>query len=188
MTRLIRLGVRDCPKARQVPRAPLLAPGVTSYDVASRPPSEGVTPPSSLIRTHASDQIPLTGFGSPYSGESLQVVVSPCWEVALPSVISAIRVWVHGPLPRSAPSVHIPVSSRETSAFSASGSARHSTTIRTATSVRGRISELSVILSCSGLRICSPPGSLLPQCCHWAAVAFTSEPITVCYLPAHRIC
>ena len=41
--------------------------------------SEGITPHSSLIRTHASDQIPPTGFGCPYSTGSLQVVVSPCW-------------------------------------------------------------------------------------------------------------
>ncbi len=134
------------------------------------------------------NQNPLAGFGCPYSGESLQVVVSPCWEVALPGVISANlspHAWTYTPV---LPLVHLPVSSQETSAFSASGSARHSTTIRTATSVRGRISGLSIIHSCSGLRICSPPRSLLPQCFHWAAVAFTSEPITVCYLPAHRIC
>ncbi len=92
MAQLIRLGVRGQAKARQVPRAPLLAPGVPSYDGASRTPSEGMTPPSSLVRTHAPDQIPLAGFGCPYSGKSLQVVVSPCWEVALPDVISAIRV------------------------------------------------------------------------------------------------
>jgi hypothetical protein len=36
---------------------------------------------------------------------------------------------------------------------------------------------------CSGLRMCSPPRSLLPQCGHWAAVVCTSEPMTVCYLP-----
>ena len=46
----------------------------------------------------------------------------------------------------------------------------------------------AVIRSSSGLRFCSPPRSLLPQCYHWAAVAFTSEHIAVCYLPAHRIC
>ena len=175
-------------KARQVPRAPLPARGVTSRNVASRASSEGITPPSHLKRTHAPDKLPLAGFGHPYSDKSLQVVVSPCWEVALPGVISANlspHAWTYTPV---LPLVHLPVSSQETSAFSASGSARHSTTIRTATSVRGRISGLSIIRSCSGLRICSPPRSLLPQCFHWAAVAFTSEPITVRYLPAHRIC
>ncbi len=126
MTRLIRLGVRGQAKARQVPRAPLPAPGVTSHGVASRTPSEGVTPPSKLIRTHAPDQIPLAGFGCPYSGKSLQVVVSPCWEMPLPGVISANlspHAWTYTPAP---PLVHIPVSSQETSAFTASGSARQS--------------------------------------------------------------
>ncbi len=139
MVQLLRLGVRDCPKARQVPRAPLLAPGVTSYDAVSRTPSEGITPPSSLLRTHAPDQNPLVGFGCPYSDESSQVVVSPCWEVALPGVISANlspHAWTYTPV---LPLVHLPVSSQGTSAFTASGSARLSTTVRTATSVRVRI-------------------------------------------------
>ena len=36
-------------------------------------------------------------------GESLQVVVSPCWKMALPDVISTICVRALGPLPRSVP-------------------------------------------------------------------------------------
>jgi hypothetical protein len=55
-------------KTRQAPRAPLLARGVTSYDGASRTPSEGTTPPSSLLRAHASDQIPPRGFDSLFHG------------------------------------------------------------------------------------------------------------------------
>ena len=43
---------------RQVPRAPLPASGVTLSGEMSSISSEGVTLPSSLIRTHASDQIP----------------------------------------------------------------------------------------------------------------------------------
>lgn len=37
------------------------------------------------------------------SGRSLQVVVSPCWKLALPDVISVVCVKVLGPLPRSVP-------------------------------------------------------------------------------------
>jgi len=70
---------------------------------ASRATSVGVTPLSSLIRAHAPDQNPPAVFGSTYYGRSLQVVTSPCWELALPGVISAILVWVLGPLPRSVP-------------------------------------------------------------------------------------
>ena len=52
--------------------------------------SEGVTPPSSLLRTHAPDQNPPAHFDSTYKAGPLQVVASPCWEMALPDVISAI--------------------------------------------------------------------------------------------------
>jgi hypothetical protein len=49
-------------------------------------------------------------------GESLQVAVCPCWEEALPDVISSICVEVRGPVPRRASAVPVPVSSRKTSA------------------------------------------------------------------------
>ncbi len=57
-----------CPgpaKTHQVPRAPLPTIGVTYCGVMSSTTSEGVTPPSSLLRTHAPDQIPPAGFGFP---------------------------------------------------------------------------------------------------------------------------
>ena len=50
------------------------------------------------------------------SARSLQVAASPCWKVVLPDVISTICVWVPEPIPRRAPSVLLPVSSRGTSA------------------------------------------------------------------------
>jgi hypothetical protein len=46
----------------QVPRAPLPAAGVTDCGKASCTLSEGVTPPSSLVWTHATDQIPPSDF------------------------------------------------------------------------------------------------------------------------------
>ena len=49
----------------QVPRAPLHDPGVTRLAAALTTTSESVTSPSSLIRTHAPDQIPLDDYGSP---------------------------------------------------------------------------------------------------------------------------
>jgi hypothetical protein len=76
-------------QGRQVPRAPGPASGVPSYGVASRTPSEGVTPPSSLIRPHAPDHLPPADFRCPSYSGSLQVVVSPCCEMALPGVLSA---------------------------------------------------------------------------------------------------
>jgi len=89
--------------------------------------SEGATPPSSLILTHAPDQNPLVGFGCPYSDGSLQVVAGPCWEMALPDIISAIlsrRVGI-GPLPRSVFPVHLPASPRKTTASPQTSQVRH---------------------------------------------------------------
>ena len=48
--------------------------------------------------------------------ESWQVAACPCWDKALPDVISPIRVEALGPVPRRASSVQMPVSSRRTSA------------------------------------------------------------------------
>jgi hypothetical protein len=49
----------NCP----VPRAPVLAQGVTSCAVASRATSEDVAPPSSLLRAHAPVPNPAADFG-----------------------------------------------------------------------------------------------------------------------------
>ena len=111
--------------ARQVPRAPLPAKGVTFCCAMSCTASEGATPPSSLLRAHAPDQDPLTGFGCPYSDESLQVATSPCWELALPDIISAILAWVLGPLPRSVLQVRLLASSLETTASPQTSQVRH---------------------------------------------------------------
>jgi len=73
MTTVIPVQSPGLATARQVPRAPLPTIGVTFCCVMSCTTSEGATPPSSLLRAHAPDQDPLTGFGCPYSDESLQV-------------------------------------------------------------------------------------------------------------------
>jgi hypothetical protein len=51
-----------------------------------------------------------------YSRESLQVVVSPCWIMDLPDIISVIFRELLGPLPRCNSSVLLPVSSGRTAA------------------------------------------------------------------------
>ena len=48
--------------------------------------------------------------------QSLQVAAYPCWEEAIPDVVSSISVEVLGPVPRRASSVLLPVSSRRASA------------------------------------------------------------------------
>ncbi len=83
------------------------ASGVTSGGEISSTSSEGVAPPSSLIRTHAPDQIPPADFRFSLFGRSLQVAVSPCWKMALPDVISTICAKSLGPVPRRVPVISI---------------------------------------------------------------------------------
>ena len=77
---------------RQVPRAPLPEAGVTGFGMASCAIWEGVTPPSSLRRTHAPDHVPLTACSLGLGEGSSQVVTRPCCDMALPDVISASPV------------------------------------------------------------------------------------------------
>jgi hypothetical protein len=84
----------------QVPRAPLHEPGVTSLVVISWTTSAGITPPSSLLRTHAPILHPPRASVVPSNTRSLQVAVSPCWEEDLPDVTLRIFPYVLGPLPR----------------------------------------------------------------------------------------
>ena len=78
--------------------------------------SEGITPPSSLLRAHAPDQHPPSASDRPLCARSLQVAASPCWLLALPDIISAIFVEVLGPLPRRVRQLHLPISSLTTAA------------------------------------------------------------------------
>ena len=114
--------------ARQAPRAPLPTAGVTCCGVTYSVTSEGITLPSSLILAHAPDQNPLPGFACHYSDESSQVAVSPCWEMALPNVISVIFVKVLVPIPRGVSLVHSTVSSQRTSASRQAWHVRHTQT------------------------------------------------------------
>jgi hypothetical protein len=52
----------------------------------------------------------------PFADGSLQVVANPCWEIALPDVISEFLVQVLGSIPRDVLLVPLPVSSQETPA------------------------------------------------------------------------
>jgi len=73
--------------------------------------SEGVTPPSSLLRTHAPVQYPPALFGSPYSAGlcRLSPVSARYW--TFPVLSPQIFPLVSGPLPRWVPMVLSPVSS-----------------------------------------------------------------------------
>jgi hypothetical protein len=107
-----------------VPRAPLHIRGVTPHVAVSPTTSVGSTPPSSLIRTHAPDQKAPIDFSFPYFNRSLQVVVTPCCQMALPDVISAnLSLRARTPTP-AALVVRLPVSSHKTSAFPEMSSGR----------------------------------------------------------------
>jgi hypothetical protein len=79
--------------------------------------------------------------------ESLQVAAYPCWELALPDVISSIFLWVLGPVPRRASPVRLLVSSRTTSASPQSKQVRRAgTSITIATSMMATFFGAAVIL------------------------------------------
>src|SRR5712691_6662200 len=99
-----------------VPRAPSPPWGVTPPRVAAplpRPALPGPHRSYGLMRQTSPLSRPMHGG---LVRESLQVAACPCWEEALPDVISSISVEVLGPVPRRASSVPLPVSSRRTSA------------------------------------------------------------------------
>jgi len=73
---------------------------------------------------------------STYSTKSLQVVISSCWKLVLPGVISAnlsLDAWIPTPVVFT---VHLIVSSCKSSAFPANGPGWLTTTLLTITSVR----------------------------------------------------
>lgn len=121
--------------------------------------SEGVTPPSSLLRAHAPDQNPPTHFELPYRAGSLQVVASPCWEMVLPDVISAILAQVPGPLPRDASLVPLSVSSQRVTASPSLHKVRHiQNSRRNATSTTTPFSERQSFRYVQAPMLASPPG------------------------------
>ena len=74
----------------------MLPPLSTGFE----PVSPGVTPALSLILAHAPDLNPPPASVLPLYQESLQVAARPCWNQALPSVISANLspdAWTHTP-------------------------------------------------------------------------------------------
>ena len=172
----------------QVPRAPLHEPGVTSLVVISWTTSAGITPPSSLLRTHAPILHPPRASVVPSNTRSLQVAVSPCWEENLPDVTLRIFPYVLGPLPRPLLRCMYPLlparqrpSPREDKVGAAPCSVQRLQ--------HGASFGAAVIHACSGPQVCSPPRSLLPiRLNRMAAVTCKSGPLVVRYLPTPRIC
>jgi hypothetical protein len=99
-----------------VPRAPSPPWGVPPPRVVGprpQPALPGLRRSSGLMRQPFPLSCPTrSGLGP----ESLQVAACPCWEKALPDVISSIAVEVLGLVPRRASAVRLPVASRRAAA------------------------------------------------------------------------
>jgi hypothetical protein len=149
--------------------------------------SEGMTPPSSLLRAHAPHHPPLADFVALYR-ESLQVVTSPCWTMVVPDVISAclsLDAWTPTP---AAWWVHLPLTSPPPSAFPQSlwvGASQTPLSDFRAGVISGLQSFADVQASRFAATQVAPTAGFFSP---WAAVAFTSEQNTGRYLPVHRIC
>ncbi len=125
--------------------------------------SEGATPPSSLLRTHAPDPHPPTSSTPVSSGGSLQVVTSPpagCWP--FPTLSLHVFPWMLGPIPRRLLRClcpFLPRGLRPSPRFDRVGyPARYPYSDFRTESFLGAAG----IPLCSGLQVCSPPRSLRP--------------------------
>jgi hypothetical protein len=128
----------------------------------SKVSSEGVTPPSQLIRAHAPDQNPPRASASALCAGSLQVAASPCWEMALPDIISATLVQALGPIPRRAPRLRSSIPSPRTPAFT-HGKMVGRTDLSPRQLLRGADIGAAVIRSPSGSCTRSAPRLLRPR-------------------------
>jgi hypothetical protein len=153
--------------------------------------SEGVTPPSSLLRAHV--PLPLGSLLLRHLAsleESWQVVRSPCCPRELPDVISENLSLDAG---SPTPAVHrvlSPVSSTVSSAFPTGKVGRLSASVlRITTSRRPLFSRLQIFRDVPASKFARPPDRSY-RCAYYrkAAGAFTSGPIVLCYLRTHRIC
>ena len=105
--------------------------GDISYHLEKRYPFF-IAHTNSCARPKSSQQ-----FRASYPAKSLQVVISPCWKLALPDVVSAnlsLDAWILTPVVFT---VHLIVSSCKSSAFPEKSPGQLSTKILTTTSMRG---------------------------------------------------
>ena len=162
MARLPRLCVRDRPGPARCPE--VLCP----FKVLSLPGWRLAPPQRALPLLHRSyDLMRQTESLPPPTvvalvGGSSQVAASPCWETALPDVISAsLSLDARAPV-AAVCGVHLPVSSPASSAFPVlsqvgSPANTHSSNF----TVEGNFATAAIPL-CSGLQVCLPPRSLPP--------------------------
>jgi len=109
-------------------REPLCASRVLAFSEKCPAPLQSELPAlHRSIRAHAPHRNPPIASDLSLHDGSLQVAASPCWKTVVPGVISAnpsLDAWTHTP---AVLLVHLSVSSQKASAFTASGTAGHST-------------------------------------------------------------
>ena len=153
--------------------------------------SEGVTPPSSLLRAHV--PLPLGSLLLRHLAsfeESWQVVRSPCCPRELPDVISENLSLDAGSRTPAVHRVLSPVSSTMSSAFPKRRMGRLPAFCPTNYDFsQVRVSRMQIFLDVPASKFALPPDRSYrcAYCCR-AAGDFTSGPIVLCCLHTHRIC
>ena len=153
--------------------------------------SEGVTPPSSLLRAHV--PLPLGSLLLRHLAsfeESWQVVRSPCCPGELPDVISENLSLDAGSRTPAVHRVLSPVSSTMSSAFPKRRMGRLPAFCPTNYDFsQVRVSRMQIFLDVPASKFALPPDRSYrcAYCCR-AAGDFTSGPIVLCCLHTHRIC
>ena len=175
---------------RQVSSAPLPNVGVTSVGETCTVSSEGVTPPSSLLRAHV--PLPLGSLVLRHLAsfeESWQVVRSPCCPRELPDVISENLSLDAGSRTPAVHRVPSPVSSTMSSAFPKQRMGRLPAFVpRITTSRRPVFRGCRYSFDVPASKFALPPDrSYRCAYCRRAAGDFTSGPIVLCCLHTHRI-
>ena len=169
--------------------SPLPAIGVTYPRVASTTTSEGMTPPSSLLRVHAPHHHPLPAFGLyPRQRVFAECGEPPAGRWWFPALSPRIFPQMLGPIPRRFPwciRPLLPRGHRPSPRWNRLGTPQYPySDFRT-----GMILGLQSFADVHASGFARHPGrSYRSGSFHRAAVASTSEHMTVCYLPVHRIC
>jgi len=147
----------------QAPRAPWHVPGVTSHVMVSGTMSVGITPPSSLIRTHAPVLNPPRASVTPRSLGLCRLLSAPAGRRTFPVLSLRLFLCVLGPLPRLllwCLCPFLPTGQRPSRREDPVGAWQ-----KPVQQLQyGTFIEAAVICSCSGPQMCSPPWLLLPQC------------------------
>ena len=175
-------------RSYQVPRAPLHAQGVTSCAEVSRTPSADITPPSSLLRTHASILNPLSTLAQTLVTNLCRLLSAPAGSRTFPTLSLRIFLYVLESLPRLLQWCSYPFLPTE------QRPSRRVEPVGAWLNPHGNFC-VGIFRGCNYLFIFRPVDLLATQIAptavsiiYRAAVAFTSPHISVCYLAKQGIC